>query len=98
MLFSFTFAEYSDGTVRLDSVDILPTWVHMGTSNGARFYHILPLDDTISDWGSAFNIGASTVTSAKASYDRTMALVGEGLQESNDYLTAQRELALSTAS
>ena len=98
VLFSFTFAEYSDGTVRLDSVDILPTWVHMGTSNGARFYHILPLDDTISDWGSAFNIGSSTVTSAKASYDRTMALVGEGLQESNDYLTAQRELALSTVS
>ena len=94
MLFSFTFAEYSDGTVRLDSVDILPTWVWKGSNS----YRIIPLDTDVSDWGAAFDLGSSAVSSAKASYDRTMALVGEGLTESNEYLTAQRELALSTVS
>ena len=94
VLFSFTFAEYSDGTVRLDSVELLPTWVWMGSSS----YRIIPLDTEVADWGSAFNLGSDGVASAKASYDRTMKLVAEGIQESNDYLTAQREAALSTVS
>ena len=94
VLFSFTFAEYSDGTVRLDSVELLPTWVWMGSNS----YRIIPLDTEVADWGSAFNLGSDGVASAKASYDRTMKLVAEGIQESNEYLTAQRELALSTVS
>ena len=94
VLFSFTFAEYSDGTVRLDSVELLPTWVWMGSNS----YRIIPLDTNVADWGSAFNLGSDGVASAKASYDRTMKLVAEGIQESNDYLTAQREAALSTVS
>ena len=94
VLFSFTFAEYSDGTVRLDSVELLPTWVWMGSNS----YRIIPLDTNVADWGTAFNLGSDGVASAKASYDRTMKLVAEGIQESNDYLTAQREAALSTVS
>ena len=94
VLFSFTFAEYSDGTVRLDSVELLPTWVWMGSNS----YRIIPLDTNVADWGSAFNLGSDGVASAKASYDRTMKLVAEGIQESNEYLTAQREAALSTVS
>ena len=94
VLFSFTFAEYSDGTVRLDSVELLPTWVWMGSNS----YRIIPLDTEVADWGSAFNLGSDGVASAKASYDRTMKLVAEGIQESNEYLTAQREAALSTVS
>ena len=94
VLFSFTFAEYSDGTVRLDSVELLPTWVWMGSNS----YRIIPLDTNVADWGSAFNLGSDGVASAKASYDRTMKLVAEGIQESNEYLTAQREIALSTVS
>ena len=94
VLFSFTFAEYSDGAVRLDSVELLPTWVWKGSNS----FRIIPLDDDVADWGAAFNLSSSGVASAKASYDRTMALVAEGMQESNDYLTAQRETALSTIS
>ena len=94
VLFSFTFAEYSDGTVRLDSVELLPTWVWKGSNS----FRIIPLDDDVTDWGTAFNLSSSGVASAKASYDRTMALVAEGIRKSNDYLTAQREAALSTMS
>ena len=98
VLFSFTFAEYSDGTVRLDDVDILPTWVYMGTENNNRVYRIIPLDQQVSDWGAAFNLSSSNVTAAESSYQRTMDLVGEGIDASKAYLTAQRELALSTIS
>ena len=98
VLFSFTFAEYSDGTVRLDDVDILPTWVYMGTENNNRIYRIIPLDQQVSDWGAAFNLSSSNVTAAESSYQRTMDLVGEGIDASKDYLAAQRELALSTIS
>ena len=98
VLFSFTFAEYSDGTVRLDDVDILPTWVYMGTEGGNRVYRIIPLDQSVSNWGVLFNLSDSNVTAAESSYQRTMDLVGEGIQTSKDYLTAQREAALSSVS
>ena len=98
VLFSFTFAEYSDGTVRLDDVEILPTWVYMGTENNNRVYRIIPLDQQVSGWGSAFGLSDSNVTAAEKSYERTMDLVGEGINASKEYLTAQRELALSTIS
>ena len=98
VLFSFTFAEYSDGTVRLDDVEILPTWVYMGNENNNRVYRIIPLDQQVSDWGSAFNLSSSNVTAAESSYQRTMDLVGEGINASKEYLTAQRELALATIS
>lgn len=75
MLFSFTFVKYSDGNVRLDNADILPTWVYL--SNGD--YSIIPLDKEISDWKTAFNIGSNGLNSANASYERTMALVDDAL-------------------
>ena len=96
VLFSFTFAEYSDGTVVLDSVDVLPTWVYMGTNNsGSRIYRILPLDKSVTDWGAAFSIGSSTVDAARSSWDRTMNLVGEGMNASNDFLSARRDAILN---
>ena len=95
VLFSFTFARYSDGEVLLDSVEILPTWVHMDTTGSSRTYQILPLDADVADWAAAFEISESVVTSAKASYDRTMTLVGDGIAASQDYLTAQREAKLA---
>ena len=92
VFFSFTFAEYSDGTVRLDSVELLPTWVYLGSEG----YRILPLDETVTDWGTAYGIGQSAVDSAKASYERTMTLVRDGIEASNAWLTAEREAALTT--
>ena len=94
VLFSFTFARYTDGEVLLDTVEILPTWVYM-TSSGTRTYQILPLDPDITDWASAFGISASAAASAQESYDRTMALVGDGIAASQEYLNAQRESKLT---
>ena len=76
MIFTFTVEKWSDGTFRLSDVNILPTWVHMYNENGKRWYEIVPLDVTVPDW-TVF--GMTDPSKAKASYNRTMELVGEGL-------------------
>ena len=88
VLFSVTFSRYSDGTVILESADLLPTWVYLGTNPVAEkwAYTILPLDDEIEDWQSAFAMPENVIAGAKASYDRTMAIVGEGMAEVDAYL------------
>lgn len=98
VLFSVTFSRYSDGTVILESANCLPTWVNLRTNpdNGRREYNILPLDDQIEDWKTQFALTDSTLSSCQASYDRTMAIVGEGMTQVNTYL-AQLVLSTETA-
>lgn len=98
--FTMTFSKYSDDTVYLDSVDLMPLWVDM-RSNGARTYNIIPLDyGRLEEWQGAFELSNVGYTAAQNSYDRTMKLVSEGLTASNEYLTAeriQREVAYQEA-
>ena len=95
VLFTVTFARYSDGTVALDSTDLIPCWVNMHTTGGVKEYNILPLDpDTRDQWEMLYGLTSYTHQSAVSSYDRTMALVGEGLEKCQTYLAearAQRE-------
>ena len=87
MWISVPFSKYSDGTVYVDSVDLIPTWVYLN-----REYVILPLDyEKVDEWGSLYNINDSTVNAAKASYNRTMALVGDGLTACQYYLAEARD-------
>ncbi len=103
LLFSVTFCKYTDGTVLVEAVEILPTWVYRYSDKSvaaARWpygYYILPLDKQIEDWQTQFGISESVCKMAEASYDRTMALVGSGLAEVNEYLAqtvAETEAAL----
>ena len=93
MLFNITFEKYSDGTVYLAGVDVIPTWVDMHRNDeGRREYNILPLENACRDqWQSMFSLSDSTLQSAVASYDRTMELVGAGLEASNSYLSQRKE-------
>ena len=88
ILFNFSFARYSDGTVRLEGVELIPTWINLYYSNatGKNVYDILPLDDEIEDWKTQLDLTDTSLASAQASYDRTMAIVGEGLEEVQAYL------------
>lgn len=89
VMFSVTFTRYSDGTVILENADVLPTWVDLRTNAlGRREYNILPLDTAIEDWQTQFSLSDSTYAKVQASYDRTMAIVGEGLTTVQDYLSA----------
>ena len=92
ILFSVTFEKYSDGTVYLAEAEGLPTWVHkFRNDKGKDEYHILPLADENRDqWQSLFGISAATLTSLEKSYDRTTAIVGEGLTQVNEYLQQEK--------
>ena len=92
ILFTVTFEKYSDGTVYLADVSVLPTWVNkFYTDNHRDEYNILPLDySRVEEWPEMFSIGEKTYEAARASYDRTMEIVGEGLAEVQDYLSSQK--------
>lgn len=99
VMFSVTFSRYSDGTVILSGAQCLPTWVnlHLNTETAHNEYNILPLDKSITDWKSAFGLNDSKLNAANASYDRTMAIIGAGMQTVDSYLaqyTAEVEALL----
>lgn len=90
VLFSFRFVKYSDGTVRVEEVELVPLWVNMYTSSatGKVVYDLLPLDKSVEDWKTALDLTDKSLEKAQESYDRTMAIVGEGLAEVQEYLAA----------
>ena len=91
MLFNMTFRKYSDNTVRLAGVDVIPTWVNKHTdAEGKRIYNILPLDQAKRDqWQTMFSLDESAGQKVIESYSRTMELVGAGLEASNTWLQSQ---------
>lgn len=89
MIFGVTFQKWSDGTVEVSEVEIIPTWVekfNASTYNGVD-YRIYPLDNSLETW-SGFE--AKNPSRLAESYKRTMSLVGEGLN------AAREDLGLET--
>lgn len=74
LIFEVTFKK-ENGKTTVSEVDIMPTWVDLQYTGGKYYYRVIPLDTKVANW-SAFNLN---VSDAKASYNRTMKLVGEGL-------------------
>ena len=92
VLFNVTFAKYSDGTVLIESAQAMPTWVNKCyDADWNTRYYILPLDDTVEDWKTSFDLTDSTLKQAEASYERTIALVGAGMEEANAYYAAHQQ-------
>lgn len=95
MIFGVTFEKWTDGSVRLASVDIEPLWVIRESRGGRLVFQIIPLDLSVSDW-KTFRLTDSTVAEAKASYNRTMELVGQGLNQAREKLGLEpRALSIS---
>ena len=92
MIFTVTFEKYSDGNVYVSAVDVIPTWVTMfNNENGRTVYAILPLDASVrGQWAQRYSLTENTLNAAGNSYDRTMEIVGAGLDECRDYLTNQK--------
>lgn len=89
MLFSYTFAKYSDGSVVLRDINVLPTWVNLFTSKttGRRTYQIIPLDSSTEDtWQSDYDLSDAAAKSVEKSYKRTMDVVGDGLVAVKEHL------------
>lgn len=90
LLFSVTANKYEDGTVMIQSVDVLPVWC-MGrgfiraaypTNSSFEDYILIPLDKQ-ENWASKFNLTDAELTEAGYSYNRTMKLVGSGMTTIN---------------
>ncbi len=84
LLFEFSFNKYDDGTVLMEGVNVLPTWCYVTKrEDGQNDYSVIPLDKSVADWKSAFGIDEKDLIFAERSYDRTMALVGDGITTIN---------------
>ena len=92
VLFAVAFEKYSDGTVYLASAEVLPTWVNLSSVNGKLEYNILPLEDAKRDeWKEAFNLTDSLYQNCVDSYDRTMNIVGSGMERVQSWLAQQKQ-------
>lgn len=88
LIFEMTFSKYSDGTVTFDSVDAVPTWVHLYSANGKKVHSIVPLEGNLDKKVAELGLDRTSdgLAQAKASMQRTNALVSEGEKKCNDYL------------
>ncbi len=88
VIFEMNFSKYSDGTVMIDSVDAIPTWVHLYSENGKKVHSIVPLEGNLDKKAEKLGLDKTSdgLTQAKASKSRTDALVAEGEKKCNDYL------------
>lgn len=80
LIFTVTFEKYGNGEVKVKSVDVIPTWVSLVDN----CYRVIPLDKNVSDWKAQFNLTDYTLYDAEQSYDRTMNLVGQGIEMFNN--------------
>ena len=81
LLFSFTLDKYSDGTVNLSAVDIVPCWVSKTGSRYNAKYQLHPLESENSYKDLNFSD-----TTLSGSYLRTKETVAAGLTECQEYL------------
>ena len=88
LIFEMTFSKYSDGTVMFDSVDAIPTWVHLYSEGGKKVHSIVPLEGNLDKKAEKLGLNKSYdgLAQAKASKARTEALTNEGEKKCNDYL------------
>lgn len=92
MIFTFTFAKYSDGTVVVEGTRVIPTWVYRySDANYVRKHLVMVMDDTVEDWKTAMELTDAQLKSCQNSYDRTMKIVGEGVDQANEYYKANQE-------
>ncbi|MBR4289623.1 MAG: CapA family protein [Oscillospiraceae bacterium] len=86
VMLRFTLAKYNDGSVRVNAVRVLPTWILVQGTDENRDFFIIPLDQSVSDWMGTFGLTSSQYSDAKNSYNRTMELVTPGLNKIANYL------------
>ena len=94
MLFSFTLAKYSDGSVIVEGINVLPTWVDRRENPDS--FPIIPLDTNVEDW-SIFGLTEATLPLAQKSLARSEAIYREGLDIANAYysqMQAEHEVAI----
>ena len=78
MIFGVTFEKWNDGSVNIQEITILPTWVNVHQGSNKRLYYIMPLDYELESWD---DFGVKNTGYTYGSYKRTLSIVGAGLNE-----------------
>lgn len=91
VLFTFTYAKYSDGSIHMIECYAIPTWILIRGEGDGRRYFILPLDSTITDWKAVFELDVQQLNDAQDSYTRTVTIIGQGQEAIQNYLTEQTQ-------
>lgn len=76
MVFSVSFEKWNDGSVNISEINILPTWVNKEWRDNKQNYNMIPLDTTVPVWD-CYKVG--NVANTYKSYERTMSIIGEGI-------------------
>lgn len=89
VLFYVIFEKVDDGEAYIADINVLPTWVNMYTNgNWKREYNILPLGrNEIDNWMDEFELDDETFQKAQESYNRTMEILEDGLNDVKEYLS-----------
>jgi len=95
LLFYYTFDKYSDGTTVLSSVDLVPVWVNKYKGGSGYQYKMIPLEGNGVN-GTELGLNATETKRAQRSYDRTKALMEEGLRNCQEHLGATVRFATRT--
>ena len=91
-VFTVTFEKYADGAVHVADVNVMPTWVNLRSVDEKQEYSIVPLEDARrEEWQSLYGLDAAALANAVASYDRTMSIVGPGLEQCRSYYTQEKQ-------
>lgn len=86
MIFGVTFEKWNDGTVNIQEITILPTWVNVHQGNGKKLYYIMPLDIELESWD---NFDTKNLSYTYGSYKRTLSIVGAGLNKYREAASLQ---------
>jgi len=79
LIFSYTLKKYGED-VSLESVKVIPTWVNKYPVEGRNKYTIYPMEAP--DWGTVkYGLNSTAASKAANSYERTKAILAEGLTE-----------------
>jgi poly-gamma-glutamate synthesis protein (capsule biosynthesis protein) len=84
MLFSFTLKKDKDG-VRLNEIDLIPTWVDKYRGGSGYQYTVYPLENA-DDGSTKYNLNSTAAAKAKRSYERTKNIVSAGLTQCQQYI------------
>lgn len=85
LMFTYKLEKYSNGDIILSEIDVIPTWVDRYRGGSGYQYTIYPLENA--DDGSAkFGLTGTAATKSNASYNRTKALLKDGLTKCQQHI------------
>lgn len=93
LFFTVTFAKYSDGTVLVESAEVLPYHVnrYYDADLDRYLYPMIPLNTPEEQWQDAYDLTDEMFAACQASLKRTQTILGDGVTEANAFLQQQQE-------